>query len=67
MAEDNRRQGRPHTVVVTVRIRHALDACDALAAALSGAGELVNAVVTEGGSEAREQDLMSTVLPGHLH
>lgn len=60
MAEDNLRQGRPHTVVATVRIRHALDAGDALAAALAGAGELVNAVVTEDAGGAVPQELMST-------
>jgi hypothetical protein len=60
MAEDNSRQGRSHTVVATVRIRHALDARDALAAALAGAGELVDAVVTEDAGEAIPHELVST-------
>jgi hypothetical protein len=67
MAEDSPRQGRPHIVVVTVQIRHALDARDALAAALAGAGDIVNAVVTEAVGEAGEQEPVLTVLPGRLH
>jgi hypothetical protein len=67
MAEDNRRQGRPHTVVVTVWIPHALDARDALALALAGAGELVNAVVTDAEGETGQQELTSTVHLGRLH
>jgi len=48
IAEDDSRQGRQHIVVMTVRIRHALDPRDALAAVLGGGGELVGAVVTGG-------------------
>jgi hypothetical protein len=58
------RQGRPHIVVVTVRIRHALDAGDALAATLAGAGEMVGAIVTEGSGEPGTEEPVSAVLPG---
>ncbi len=67
MTDDNPRQERPHTVVVTVWIRHALDARDALALALAGAGELVDAVVTDGADGAGQQGLKSTVHLGRLH
>lgn len=66
MAEDRPRQGRTHIVVVTVRIRHALDQHDALAAALAGAGEIVGALVAEGAGET-EQALISTLRPGPSH
>jgi 2-keto-3-deoxy-6-phosphogluconate aldolase len=53
--------------VVTVRIKHALDARDALAAALVGAGEVVDAVVTEGTTESGAQTLVSMILQSRLH
>ena len=52
MTEDTPRQGRQHIVVMTVRIRHALDAHDALAAVLAGGGEVVSAAVAEGAGGA---------------
>jgi hypothetical protein len=52
IAEDTPRQGRQHIVVMTVRIRHALDAHDALAAVLAGGGEVVSAAVAEGAGGA---------------
>ena len=67
MSQDSSRQGRPHTVVVTVRIEHALDARDALAAALVGVGEVVDAVVTEGTTESGAQTLVSMILQSRLH
>ncbi len=47
MAEGRGRQGHSHTVVLTVRIRHALSKDDALGAALSGSGEFVCVNVAE--------------------
>jgi hypothetical protein len=66
MTEDRPRLGRTHIVVVTVRIRHALDQHDALAAALAGGGEIVGAVVAEGTGEA-EPAHISTMRSGPPH